>query len=141
MIAVKIEGLRKMVDLCDFGELEAEVIVHRAGEVQINAADLGVEGLAEEANVKGHKIDEQPFFGVRNGAAMPNALKMVLCVNDLVVGIDHADSRLSVEDGGGSGDRMGMKEIVTIDPADVDSLGLIMGGSEGLGTSLVGGGK
>ncbi len=89
--AVGVEGVGVVVDVGDFGEAEAEVVVDRGGEAGINATGGIVGSAADEAEMEGHEVGEQALRGVGDLAALAGADADALGVDDLVVGVDHAD--------------------------------------------------
>ena len=137
--AVGVEGVGVVVDVGDFGEAEAEVVVDRGGEAGINATGGFVGGAADEAEVEGHEVGEQALGGVGDLAALAGALGLALGVDQLVVGVDHADLGVLVEEGAGFGEGSGEEEVVAIDATDVVGLGVGNRGAEGGGSALMGG--
>src|SRR5579883_1571477 len=92
-----------MVDVGDFGELQAQIVVFGPGEGGIDAAALVVNGTAHKAEVKGHEVYEQAIGGVGDTAALSQSMILPLCVDDFIVGVDHAHFRVSAKDGNGFG--------------------------------------
>lgn len=137
MDAVAVEGLGDVVNVGGFGHAEAEVVVVGAGEFRVDAADLVVDGPSQEAEVEGHKVDEEAVFGVGNVAAFAGAFGVACEVNFLVLGVDETDGLVFIEDGGSFGEGSGVEEVVAVDPADVGSGGLGDGLLHGLGAALI----
>jgi hypothetical protein len=72
-------------------------------------------------------------------AAVAESLGLALGVDQVVVGVDHADFGVLVEDGAGFGDRSGCEEVVAVDAGDIVGLGVVDGSAEGRGCTLMGG--
>jgi hypothetical protein len=137
--AVGVEGAGVVVNVGDFGEAEAEVVVDRGGEGGVDAACGFVGGAADEAEVEGHEVGEETGGGVGDLAALAESLGGALGVDELVVGEDHADRGVLVEDGASFGEGGRREEVVAVDAGDVGRLGVGDGGAEGGCGSLVGG--
>ena len=76
--------------------------------------------------------------GVGDLTALAGALGLALGIDQLVVGVDHAEVGVLVENGAGFGEGGGVEEVVAINAADVGGVG--DGIAEGGGSALVGGG-
>jgi hypothetical protein len=101
--SMKVEGFGNVANGGDFGEFEAEVIVFAIAKRGVNAADLIVDPATHEAKVKGHELDEEFNGVVGNLAAFTETVVKAAIVDDMIVGVDHADIGMGVEVGGGGG--------------------------------------
>jgi hypothetical protein len=60
-----------MVNVGDFGEFEAQVVVFGRGEGGIDSTHLLVGSAPQQAEVEGHEINKQTVFGVGKATEPP----------------------------------------------------------------------
>ncbi|WP_315889738.1 hypothetical protein [Kovacikia minuta] len=65
---VEIKRFGQVVDVGDFGEFEAQVVVFGGGEVGVDTADLLVDAAAHQAEVEGHEVGQEAIFAVGDAA-------------------------------------------------------------------------
>ncbi len=77
-----------MLHLGHFRQPQAQVVVFDIVKRAINAADLLEHVAPQQTKVKGHEVEQQTLFGVRNAAAMSIVDATAVFVNGEVIGVD-----------------------------------------------------
>jgi len=123
MNAVLVQGAGMVMDVGNFGEAQAEVVVGHEATARIDAADLLKDGAMHEAKMEGHEFDQELIATIGNLAAGAGTQNVTVGINMLVVGVDQTDVGVGVEDVDGFGQGGGSQEVVAIDPANVGADG------------------
>ncbi len=72
MEAIEVEGLRQMMNLGDFRQAQAQIVVFDVFKFGVDTANAIVNGTAHQPKVEHHEIRQQSQGGIGDLAAFPD---------------------------------------------------------------------